>query len=91
MKLTTKQFENLRVSVESMVSGLVESVIEDTSDNYYRDSVVDMLDENEFTDEDIDVIRETWNDVDDEGGLDNTLYVNFVEDIVNSIMEKYKV
>ena len=90
MKLTTTQFETLRSSVESMVSGLMESVIEDTTDNYFRDRVMDMLSDKEFTDDEISEIRHKWCDTDDEGGIDNTLYVDFINDVVNNIMEKYK-
>ena len=90
MKLTTEQFESLRSSVESMVSGLVEGVINDTQDEYFRDETMDMLSDEDFTEVEFDEIREIWNDVENESGIDNTLYVNFIEDIVNSIMSKYK-
>jgi hypothetical protein len=65
-------------------------MIEDTMDNYYRDEVMDSLDEGDFTDDEIHEIREMWGNVDDEGGIDNEIYTNFVNEIVNSIMEKYK-
>jgi predicted transcriptional regulator len=90
MKLTQEQTENLKSSVQTMVTGLLEGVMNDTSDNYFRDRVMDMLDMDEFSDDEIDEIREMWDDVDKEGGIDDSLYVKFVGEIVNSVMEKYK-
>ena len=90
MKLTKKQFEIIRTSVVSMITGLVESMMCDTMDDYHRDRVLDSLDEDDFTDEEVDELRKMWMDVDKEGGIDDDLYKKFINEVVNSTMEKYK-
>ena len=87
MKLTSKKFNILKSSVESMVDGLVESMIEDTMDNYFRDEVMDSLSD-EFTDDEIYELREKWNDIDEEGGVNMDVYNNFVKEIVDGLLKR---
>jgi len=90
MKLNKLQFENLKTHVESVITGLMETMISDTSDDYYVDQVIDNLDGDLFEEEDYDEIREEWFNTDTNGGIDDDLYKKFVNDFVNSLISKFK-
>ena len=90
MKLTKKQIEDLRSSVESVVSGMVDSLIEETSDEYYRGQVMENLSDEVFSEEEIEEVEEMWNNVDKEGGIDTDILEGFVKEVTDSIMMKYR-
>jgi len=90
MKLNKLQFENIKTHVESVITGLLEVMISDTSDDYYVDQVIDNLDGDLFNEEDYDEIREEWFNTDVDKGIDNDLYEKFVNEVVNSIISRYK-
>ena len=90
MKLNKLQFENIKTHVESVITGLLEVMISDTSDDYYVDQVIDHLDGDLFNEEDYDEIREEWFNTDVDKGIDDELYKKFVNEVVNSIISRYK-
>jgi hypothetical protein len=87
--MTTEKFEILRNRTEELISRMVSDTIQEMFDNSFRDRIIDDL-PNDWTGDDFDEVYKKFDDTDKEGGIDNTLYVNFIEDLVNSFMEKYK-
>jgi hypothetical protein len=90
MKLSETRIEELRMVVEENVSDLISYSIEELGDNSTREKIIDSL-PSDWTEDEIDIFRHRFCEVENEGGIDNTLYVDFVRDITNSFMKKYEV
>jgi len=85
-----KQTEIIRTRVESVVTGLVETMVSDLSDDFFRGQVLDNLPKSDFTDDDIEDLHLMMLEVDKEGGIDDKIYTDFIKELVNSIMNKFK-
>ena len=75
-----KQTEIIRNNVESVVTGVVETMVSDLSDDFFRGQVLDNLPESDFTDDDIEDLHMMMIEVDKEGGIDNEIYTKFVNE-----------
>lgn len=89
MKLTPEKLNELRSVIEQELTIKLDTMLDETMDNEFRDLVIDDLgySEIDFTEDEIDEIREMW----DEGllGIDD-LYDKIIEGITNSIMKKFE-
>jgi len=89
MKLTPEKLNELRSVIEQELTIKLDTMLDETMDNEFRDLVIDDLgySEIDFTEDEIDEIREMW----DEGlfGV-NDLYNKIIEGITNSIMKKFE-
>lgn len=89
MKLTPEKLNELRSVIELELTIKLDTMLDETMDNEFRDLVIDDLgySEIDFTEDEIDEIREMW----DEGllGIDD-LYDKIIEGITNSIMKKFE-
>lgn len=89
MKLTPEKLNELRSVIELELTIKLDTMLDETMDNEFRDLVIDDLGylEIDFTEDEIDEIREMWN----EGllGIDD-LYDKIIEGITNSIMKKFE-
>jgi hypothetical protein len=88
MKLSTQKFNELRKSVERKVTSLMETMITDTMDNEFRDDVMNGLPV-DWTEDEIDEVREKWEDFDDEEGNFDESYTKFIQGLVDVTMSKY--
>lgn len=90
MKLTPLQSNILRGIISEKLNDEMEIMMENMMDNYFRDGLIDELSDEDFTEDEKDEILEMWDDTDKEGGIDNKVWMDFMEEVVQSMMKKFE-
>ena len=83
--MTPEKFESIKKEVRSVMSGLLDTCIEDSTSEFVSDSIWDNL-PNEVADDE----TKKCFDKDDEGGIDTDILDKMVEEMTNNFMERFK-
>jgi hypothetical protein len=85
--MTDEKRLRIREVVKTIVSGMIDSTIEDISDNYFRERVIDNISEEDYDEETHEMIH---NDSPEEDGIDMEIYYKLVDQITDQYMGRFK-
>jgi len=87
MKLTPEKSNILRDTIGQIINDRLDCFVENLNDNEFREEVTDQLSE-DFTDEEIEELVELWDNNDEDEGIDNNVWMGFIDEILNGIMKR---
>jgi len=87
MKLTPEKSNILRDTIGQIINDRLDCFVESLNDNEFREEVTDQLSE-DFTDEEIEELVELWDNNDEDEGIDNNVWMGFIDEILNGIMKR---
>jgi hypothetical protein len=87
--MTDEKKLRIREVVKTIVSGIIDSSIEDMDDNYVRDSIIDNISDEDYDEETEKMIHDNDSFL-DEKGIDMEIYNKFVDELTNNFMLRFK-